>query len=170
MNVVLVGFSGTGKSRVGQLLADFLGWELVDTDLEVERVARRRIHEIFAQDGEATFRLLEKRAVLSALDQAERVIAVGGGAVLDAESRDAMRRGNLVVLLEASPDTLHRRLAADLSSEPRPLLAARDPHAAISALKGSRDHLYREMAQLVVDTDGLSAEDVARRVAEAVRN
>ncbi|MGE5618252.1 MAG: shikimate kinase [Sphingomonadaceae bacterium] len=194
MNVVLIGFSGSGKSSVGRLLALRLGWELIDTDAEVERMAGKRIHQIFAEEGEAGFRRLESEAVLHALVGERRVVAVGGGAVVDPANREAMRKGNLVVLLDAGVETLHRRLAAAVVAEPRPMLGAEDGERAggeagractsggpadppapadpvlarIAALKAQRDPIYRETAHLSIWTEGLDVESIADRVAEAV--
>jgi shikimate kinase len=170
MNVVLIGFSGTGKSRVGRVLAGLLGWEFVDTDLEVERAVGMRIHDIFAAQGEPGFRSLERAAVRAALSGDSRVIAVGGGAVLDPGNRQAMRSGNLVVLLEAAAGTLHDRLAAAEGDEPRPLLAGEDPRGRIASLKAEREPIYRETARIVVDTDGIDADEVAARIAGLLSN
>ncbi len=130
MNIVLIGFSGSGKSTVGRLLAQRLGWEFVDTDGEVERVSGKRIHRIFAEEGETLFRRLESEAVRRALQGTSRVVAVGGGAVMDPANRLVMRDGNLVVLLEAEVDTLHRRLAQATGEEPRPMLRMGVPDGA----------------------------------------
>lgn len=168
MNVVLIGFSGSGKSTVGQLLAEKLGWQFFDTDVEVERAAGKRIHEIFAEEGEVAFRRLESEAVGRALRGERRVVAVGGGAVVDPANRSAVREGNLVVLLEAAVDTLHRRLAEDVGDEPRPMLATPDPLTRIQALKTVRDPIYRETADLTIDTDGRDIEAIASQVAAAI--
>jgi shikimate kinase len=165
MNVVLIGFSGTGKSRVGRALAGLLEWDLVDTDLEVERAAGVRISEIFAAEGEPGFRRRETAAVREALAGSSRVIAVGGGAVLHPDNRRAMRSGNLVVLLEAAPDTLYERLATAVGDEPRPLLAGEDPRGRIASLKAEREPLYREAAHVVVDTEGVDPDEVAAQIA-----
>lgn len=165
MNVVLIGFSGSGKSSVGSLVAQHLGWEFVDTDVEVERVAGKRIHQIFAEEGEAAFRHLEREAVQCALGVSSRIVSVGGGAVMDPLNRERMRTGNLVVWLDAQVDTLYRRLVEDLADEPRPMLASSDPHSRIEALKSARDPVYRETAHVVVCTDDFTVEAVARQVA-----
>lgn len=168
MNVVLIGFSGSGKSSVGSALARLLGWEFVDTDEEVERVSGRRIHEIFAQEGESAFRRLETEAVREALQGDRRVVAVGGGAVVDPANREAIAKGSLVVLLEAEVETLLSRLARDEGEEPRPMLASPDPRSRLLALKAARDPIYRSMAHLVISTEGLEVEKVAGRLARQV--
>ncbi|MHB0871775.1 MAG: shikimate kinase [Chloroflexota bacterium] len=178
MNVVLIGFSGSGKSSVGRLLAQRLGWELVDTDADVERVAGKMIHQIFCEEGEAAFRRLEREAVSRALRGSSRIVAVGGGAVMDPASREVMRDGNLVVLLDAGVDTLHRRLAAAVEVEPRPMLGVGDGErghlstdpalARIAALKAVRDPVYRETAHLTISTEGIDVEGIADRVVAAI--
>ncbi len=92
MNVVLIGFSGTGKSSVGRALAKRIGWEFVDTDAEVERAAGKRIHQIFVEEGEEAFRRLEREALRDALSCAQRVVAVGGGAVVDPANERGVRQ------------------------------------------------------------------------------
>lgn len=177
MNVVLIGFSGTGKSSVGRILARQIGWEFVDTDAEVERTAGKRIHEIFAEEGEEAFRRLEREALREALSCPPRVVAVGGGAVVDPANRALLREGNLVVLLEAGVDAIHARLARAAVEEPRPMLGLGvaggsqrivDPRARIGSLKAARDPHYREIAGIVVATDETGVEEVARLVAKAV--
>lgn len=168
MNVVLIGFSGAGKSTVGRLLAERLGWEFVDTDQRTENAAGKPIHRIFAEEGEASFRKMEREAVDAALQSDRSVVAVGGGAVTDPVSRYRMRDGNLVLLLEAEVSTLHRRLLTAVAEEPRPMLSSPDQRASIEALKAVRDPIYREVAHLIVSTEGLDAEDVVERVVSLV--
>ena len=161
MNIVLIGLSGSGKSTVGKLLARLLDWEFVDTDKMVEQASGRRIHQIFAESGESAFRRLESEAVIGALNGDRRVIAVGGGAVVDSVNRQAIVDRSLVVLLEAGVDTLIARLSRDAVEEPRPMLISNDPRVRLLALKGYRDPIYRSMASIVVSTEGLDVEQVA---------
>src|SRR5450830_917085 len=168
MNVVLIGFSGTGKSTVGELLAKRLGWEFVDTDERVELAAGKPIHRIFAENGQAAFRTLEREAVEEALQGSSRVVSVGGGAVVDPASRKRMRDGNLVLLLDAEASTLYRRLATAVVDEPRPMLSDPDPLARITALKANRDPLYREVAHSIVSTEGLDPEGVVVRIVSSI--
>lgn len=182
MNIVLIGFSGSGKSSIGRLLSQRMGWEFVDTDAEVERQTGRRIHEIFAQEGEAAFRRLESAAIGWALRGTDRIVSVGGGAVVDPANRAAMREGNLVVLLDAGLDTLHRRLSEAAVDEPRPMLGMGtqngvdpipNPHstalARMASLKAVRDPIYRNTAHLIVSSEDADPEGVASRVADAIR-
>src|SRR3990170_4505995 len=108
--IVLSGFSGTGKSAVAALVAQRLGWELVDTDALVEQAAGRPIADIFARDGEARFRELEADAVRQACARERAVVSAGGGATLRPDSRRLLADGGFVVCLEARPETVIRRL------------------------------------------------------------
>ena len=168
--IFLTGFSCTGKSRVARLVAEKLGWEAIDTDALVEREAGRPIPRIFAEEGEARFRELERQAVRAASSREKAVVAVGGGAILSAENRRVMADGGFVVCLEARPETIFRRLQsgeADTPSE-RPLLAGPNPLGRIRHLKGLRQPLY-SLADFTIHTDALSLEQVASEVVRAWR-
>jgi 3-dehydroquinate synthase len=110
-NLVLVGFMGAGKSTVGRLLAERLGWSFVDVDARIEREAGRSIPELFAQEGEAGFRERERRAIAAVCQGDRQVIAPGGGAVLDSRNEEALRAAGPVVALTAPLDVLWRRVA-----------------------------------------------------------
>lgn len=165
MTITLVGYRGTGKSTIAAALADRLGWAAVDADAEIESRAGRSIREIFETDGEAEFRRLE-RGVLAELLRRERlVIASGGGAVLDPESRRDMAAAGPVVWLTASLETLVARLAADLATPGRrPALTPHDPPTEIATLLAQREPYYREVATLTVATDGQTPEDIVAEV------
>ena len=165
-NVYLTGFSYTGNSTVGRILAARLGMEYVDTDELIEAEQERSIPEIFAQDGEAVFRELESVTLTQVAERQSVVVATGGGMVMDPENRAVMQRTGAVVCLEAQPATILSRMRADVSDATvRPLLASADPLARITALKASRQAAYA-IADWTVNTDGLTTEDVA---AEAER-
>src|SRR3990172_5779070 len=165
MNIVLVGFSTTGKSQVARRAARLLGWEWVDTDQEIERQAGKPIPRIFAEDGEAHFRQWESRVLRQALAGEGHVIATGGGAVLGPANRELMAQRGLVVLLEASPETIYQRLAQD-PENPRPLLQAPDPLARIRELRAQRQPFY-SFAHRTIPTDALLPQAVARRAMTA---
>jgi shikimate kinase len=165
-NLVLIGMSGAGKSRVGRLVAERLRWQFVDTDAEIERSTGRSVPEIFAADGEARFRAIERDVVARVARRSGAVIATGGGAILDPASRDVLFTSNLVVCLRASPEQLARRLAH--SRERRPLLAGEDPLAAIRGLLEQRAPLY-VLAHCVVTTDDRTLGEVAAEVIQVLR-
>lgn len=159
--LVLVGPTGAGKSSVGRVLAARWRVPFVDVDAEIERHAGLSIGEIFARDGEAAFRELERETLRELLAGARCVLATGGGAVLDAASRRRMAEHGHVVHLHAGVDAQLRRLDGDRT---RPLLAGPDRAAALRAMAGHRTPLYREIARFTVDTDALDADAVAERV------
>ncbi len=146
-NVVLVGMPGSGKSAVGRQVAAWLGWPFLDTDDIVARRAGRPIPEIFAHDGEAAFRRIEREAVREAARKRPAVIATGGGVVTDPRNMDALRDGGMIVGLVADADVLLERLGADGGD--RPLLVP-DPPARLEALLAERAPRYAE-ADLVLD-------------------
>ena len=166
--IVLTGFSGTGKSAVAALVAQRLGWELVDTDSLVEGAAGRPIADIFARDGEARFRELEADAVRQCCARERTVVSTGGGATLRPDSRGLLADGGFVVCLEARPETILQRLREGAPGEAldRPLLAGPDPLARIRELKAARQPVYA-LADHTVHTDGLTPDEVAAEVVRA---
>ena len=175
IRIVLTGFSGTGKSLVAPLVAQRLGWPVVDTDALIEEAAGRSIADIFARDGEPYFRGLEADALRTACGQARAVLSAGGGAVLRAENRRLMAKGGFIVCLEARPETILRRLNEGAEEEPldpdgrgRPLLTGPDPLGRIRELKEGRQPFYA-LADHTVHTDGLSLQEVAAEVVLAWR-
>ncbi len=167
-NVVLTGFMGSGKTAAGRVLAASLDFGFVDTDDLVRRDAGRDIPLIFEQEGEAGFRLRERGAIAALAGRARRVIATGGGAVVDPANAAALRRLGPVVWLRASPESILARLGGD---EARPLLAgAEGPEAMlrrIGDLLASREAAYAA-ADLAVDTDGIGPEETARAILAAL--
>jgi shikimate kinase len=164
-HVILAGFMGTGKTEVGRRLAGSLGWPFVDTDTLVELAAGRSVATIFAEEGEAAFRARERAAVEHACSLPEAVIAVGGGALLDPENRRRLLAAGPVVWLRATPREILRRVG---EARDRPLLggdgtAPAERLARIESLLAARAPVYA-LATHAVDTDGLTADEVARRV------
>jgi shikimate kinase len=163
--IVLTGFMGTGKSEVGRRLATRLGRAFVDTDQLVERDAGKSVAAIFADDGEEAFRARERDAVATAAARRDAVIAVGGGAVLDAANRARLREAGVVVCLTASAETILRRVG---ETTHRPLLAGGEPRAAIERLLADRRPSYDAAADLTVDTTDRRPEDVVEEICERV--
>jgi shikimate kinase len=157
--IVLVGFMGSGKSTVGRVLARKLRWGFLDMDERIEERAGRRIAEIFKERGEAAFRR-EELAVARELQSAtRRVIATGGGAFAEAETREALRAGAYTVWLAADFEALARRVPTDGS---RPLAADRE---IMRRLYEQREPFYRS-ADLIVDAMD-SPEAIAARIVAA---
>jgi shikimate kinase len=143
--VFLVGMMGAGKTTVGRLLAQALGYEFLDADAELERRAGVRIATMFEVEGESGFRERESQLLDELTRRAGVVLATGGGAVLRAENRARLRERGLVIFLDASAGEIARRTQHDIH---RPLLQATDRLARITALLEERLPLYRETAQL----------------------
>ncbi len=164
--LLLVGMMGSGKTTVGRLLAERLGWRHLDSDAQVESATGRTVRAIFQEDGEPAFRREEKRALEQALSAGvAEVVSVAGGVVLDPGNRDLLRRSGTVVWLRARPSTLARRVVTDpgLGPDHRPLLEG-DTAARLAELDAVRRPLYREVAGIVVDVDDLSPDEVAERI------
>jgi len=160
--VVLVGPMGAGKTTVGRILAQTWGVTVRDTDADVEAVAGKPVQEIFVDDGEAAFRALERQAVATALAEHDGVLALGGGAVLDPETRELLA-GHRVAFLRVGFDDAVRRVGAGAG---RPLLLG-NVRSRVKQLMEERTPVYEAVASLVVDTDGKSAADVAAEIAAA---
>ena len=164
-NIILIGFSTTGKSRVGGVLAQQLGWSLVDTDEEIAKLVGKPIPQIFAEDGEEHFRKLERQVLAKACQKERTVIAAGGGAILDEQNRELIRRSGIVVCLEASVETIYQRLLKDTktSGPLRPLLDVLNPLKQIKQLKEFRQPYYA-IADWTVHTDNLTLAEVCQEV------
>lgn len=164
-NVVLIGPRGSGKSSVGRMLAERLGWPLADTDREIELAVGAAVREIFAQRGESGFRALERDAIARLAHVRSHVISVGGGAVLKPDNRRALRAAGVVVWLTATPEELLRRIEADAASAAtRPALTAYSGLDEIRHLLAAREPLYAEIATLRVATGGRSVAEVVETV------
>jgi shikimate kinase len=160
-HILLVGMMGAGKTTTGQLVADRLGWNYKDSDADVEAATGLTVPELFARDGEAAFRAAEANVLTAAcLDESPTVISVAGGAVLRADNRRVIRSSGTVVWLRARPETLAARVGDGAG---RPLLGD-DPAEAMVRLFEERAPYYAEVADAVIDVEGLAVEVVADRV------
>ncbi|RLK22240.1 shikimate kinase [Micromonospora sp. M71_S20] len=161
---VLVGAPGSGKTTVGLALAELLGVEFRDTDLDIVRLAGKPIPEIFIDEGEDHFRTLERAAVAAGLASCEGVLALGGGAVLAEENRAALV-GHPVVYLSVELSDAVKRVGLGMG---RPLLAI-NPRATLKYLLDQRRPLYAEVATATVVTDGRSPAEIAAEIAALLR-
>ena len=163
-NIILVGFMGSGKSTVGQQLADELGKEFLDCDRVLEERTGVDIPYIFDIEGEEGFRRREAAVVRELTAKRGIVLATGGGAVGDPENRRALATNGYVVYLHAPADLLYQRTSRDRG---RPMLHAADPRARIDELLAVRDPLYREVADLVIETGRRGSRRVVHDIVRA---
>jgi shikimate kinase len=161
-NIILVGFMGTGKTSVGKLLAERLGWSFVDSDHWIELRQNQLISEVFRDHGEAYFRKLETKALVDILAGEDQIIATGGGAVLAAENREAMLANGFVIALTASPEEIINRVGRDQN---RPLLQG-DAEERVYAILEQRKHAYG-FAHFSLDTTNLSPSAIVDAIIEA---
>ncbi|WP_196599406.1 shikimate kinase [Pectinatus frisingensis] len=157
-NIVLIGFMGTGKSCVGKLLAEKLGFSFIDTDLLVEQQVQMTIPQIFQQYGEAYFRECEKKAVKQAVMQPSTVIATGGGVPLFEENRDILQINSAVICLRAEVKTIMHRTKGRNN---RPLLNSQEEK--IQSLLDERKPFYAQ-ADFLIDTDALSPLQIVNEI------
>ncbi|WP_042421763.1 shikimate kinase [Streptacidiphilus anmyonensis] len=161
--VILVGPPGAGKSSVGELLAERLGVGFRDTDADIVAVAGKPIADIFVDEGEPHFRALEAAAVRTAVAEHPGVLALGGGAVMRAETEELLH-GLPVVFLDVALHDAVKRVGLDA---PRPLLVG-NPRARWRELMEQRRPVYARVAQAVVETAGLTPDQVADAVLDAL--
>ena len=156
--IVLVGLPGAGKSTVGPLVAAALGWEFVDLDDEIVRLAGRTVAEIFSAEGEAGFRARERAATEALANRGPVVLSPGGGWALDPANRVALGEGASVVYLEVSPMVAAARMGGAASA--RPLLAGGDPRDRLTQLLAQREAFYLQ-ANHTVSVDSLAPDQIA---------
>jgi len=164
--LALIGLMGAGKTSVAQCLGERLAVPVADLDAWVEAEAGLSIAELFDAEGEPSFRRRERRALEQALAGGVRVLACGGGVVLDPIARERLRECHTVWLEVSAAEAARRLGATDVAR--RPMLQGRDTQNRLSELLTQRGELYRDSADARVVTDGASVEQVADRVLEAI--
>jgi len=163
-NIILIGFMGTGKSTVGRKLARTLDWDFVDCDAKVEEREHSSIADMFQNQGEAYFRQAETDTIHDLLIRDHQIVSTGGGSVLREENRSAMLANGTVVALFASAETIIERVKGN---EDRPLLQG-NAESRVRELMAARHDAY-DFADLHVDTDKLSPEEVVQTILKALR-
>lgn len=161
-HVWLIGMMGTGKTSSGLILSELLGAPFIDADDLIAAAAGTTITEIFAAEGEAGFRAREREAITEIAAGPAAVVAAGGGAALDPGNAATMKASGTIVLLEAAEETLLARLEGDGT---RPLLVDSVLRDRIAELSGRRTERYRAVADVVIDTSGLTPRAVAEEIA-----
>ncbi len=164
-NLYLVGFMGSGKTTVGRAVAQRLGYTLLDSDHEIERLQGRPITEIFAQQGEAAFRAMERSFIEGGHPEDGCVVACGGGLIVQPGMLELVRARGVIICLHASLETIIRRTAG-LSH--RPLLNAADQEERVRSLFAQREPLYRRCGTMVL-TDARPLADIVTHVIRSYR-
>ncbi|MCG6137435.1 MAG: shikimate kinase [Nostoc sp. LLA-1] len=164
VNLYLVGMMGAGKTTVGKLLAQHLGYGFVDTDDVIAQAAGRSITQLFAEEGEAAFRQLESDVLAQVCAYTKLTIATGGGIVLQQKNWSFLHHG-LVVWLDVPVELLYNRLAEDNT---RPLLQDADPKGKLRSLLEQRTPLYSQADLKITVTEGETSERIAQRVIETI--
>ena len=165
VNLYLVGFMGTGKSTVGRAVAHKLGFAMVDSDHEIERLQRKTIPEIFAQDGEPAFRAMERAFIDGGHPYQRTVVSCGGGLVVQPGMLDMLKTKGVIVCLHASVETI---LARTSRQQNRPLLVAENPEERIRTLFAAREPIYKRSGTVIL-TDSRPLADIAGHVMRAWR-
>ncbi len=166
-NIALIGFMGTGKTVVGQLLAKKLDRKFIELDSLIEQRAGKSIPEIFQQDGEIAFRELEIELTKKVAGEKYSVIACGGGIVLNKVNIDRLRESSRIVYLTASPKVILKRVSIEKGQ--RPLLEVDNPTLAILQLLRFRKPFYERAADLTVSTSKLDINAVAEQIIEKLK-
>lgn len=164
-NIFLVGPMGAGKSTIGRHLADQLHLDFYDSDQEIERRTGADIAWVFDIEGEEGFRNREEKVITDLTDMQGIVLATGGGSIINKDVRNRLSARGIVVYLQT---TIDKQVARTQRDKKRPLLQKDDPEEVLKSLAESRNPLYEEVADYVVDTDDQSARAVANQIIEKI--
>lgn len=166
-NIALIGYMGTGKTMVGQLLAEKLNMEFIELDWLIEQEAGRSIPEIFQQGGEIGFRELEIESTRKIAGKKDCVIACGGGIVLNKINIDRLKEGAIIIYLTASPRTILKRVSGQAGQ--RPLLEVGDQLKTINAMLKYRKPFYERAADITINTSRLDIDSVAGQIIKRLK-
>ena len=164
MNIVLIGFRGTGKSTVGKLLANRLERDFIDSDKYIEDSAGKTIKHIFEGDGEEGFRKIETDVIAKLSRMDNKIIAVGGGAILRKDNVRNLKDNGFLVLLEATLEIIHKRITQDEKTQQRPSLTDKKPLDEIKHLLEQREHPYKNAADYIINTSYGACEDIVNEI------
>ena len=165
INLYLVGFMGTGKSTVGRQVARQMGFEFVDSDHEIERLQGKPVSQIFAEEGEARFRVLEREFIEHGHPARKCVVSCGGGLVVPPGMLELLRQRGVVICMHAPIETILKRT---LHATHRPLLQVEDPERRLRELYAQREELYRRSGTMVL-TDKRPLREIAIHVLRVYR-
>lgn len=164
-NLILVGMMGSGKTTVGRALAKHMGRPFVDSDEEIQKRTGVTVTHIFDVEGEAGFRQREMAVIRDLLECSDMVLATGGGVVLAEQNRELLGQNGIVIYLRASVHDLWQRTRHDRN---RPLLQTDDPHARLTELYQQRDPLYRQVADIVVQSTKQSVQALTLHLVDEI--
>jgi len=165
MNIVLIGFRGTGKSTVGKHLANRLERDFIDSDKYVEDSTGKTIKHIFEEVGEEGFRKIEADVIAKLSGMDNKIVAVGGGAILKKDNVSNLKDNGFLVLLEATPEIIHNRITQDeKTTQQRPSLTDKKPLDEIKHLLEQREHPYKNAADYTINTSYVTCEDIVNEI------
>ncbi|MDR4508004.1 MAG: shikimate kinase [Candidatus Brocadiaceae bacterium] len=171
MNIILVGFRGTGKTTIGKILAQRLHKKFVDSDERIERESGKTIKDIFAENGEKYFRKVETQIIkeLSLLDDV--IISTGGGVILKEENVKLLKKNGIIIFLHADADILYKRIRNDSETQQnRPKLTEHGEFEEISYLIAYRWQFYDRAADFILETTHISANQAADKISYLIKN
>jgi shikimate kinase len=161
MNIVLIGFRGTGKSTIGKLLSNHLKRDFIDTDEYIVNSTEKTIKDIFLERGEEGFRTIEAEAVAVVSKMDNQIISAGGGVILNNKNVINLKNNGTLVLLQATPEIIHKRLSLDeKTADQRPSLTGKEAFEEIKHLIHKRLPLYDKAADHTIDTSHKSREEI----------
>ncbi len=169
MNIILIGFRGTGKTTVGKLLSKRLEKDFIDSDKSIESSTGKTIKRIFEEDGEEGFRDIEASVIAKISKMDNKIIAAGGGAILRNDNVKNIKNNGFLVLLEAAPEIIYERVTQDeKTTQQRPSLTNKKPFEEIKHLIEQREYAYKNAADYTINTSYLSCEDIVNEIITVV--
>ncbi|MDL1955941.1 MAG: shikimate kinase AroL [Candidatus Desulfofervidus auxilii] len=166
-NIILIGFRATGKTTIGKLLAQKLNKPFIDTDILIEKRAGKTIAEIVKEEGWSGFRKREKMIIKELAEKEDIVLALGGGAILDAENVECLKKNGIFIWLKAKPETILKRLYQDKkTTSQRPSLTGKSLDAEINQILKERLPIYENIADISIDTDKMLPEEIIKIIME----
>lgn len=165
MNIILIGFRGTGKSAVGELLANRLERDFIDSDKYIESSTGKTIKRIFKEEGEEGFRKIEADAIARLSKMDNKIISAGGGAILRKDNVKNLKSNGFLILLVATPEIIHNRITKDKkTTQQRPSLTDKTPLDEIKHLLEQRENSYKNAADYTINTSHVSCEDIVNEI------